>query len=61
MIETSTILRGILFDAMLAELDGRGVDFIIRSISAVCQKDDIAAVKEQIGEEIKAREAKENK
>jgi hypothetical protein len=61
MIETSTILRGILFDAMLAELDGRGVGFIIRSISAVCQKDDISAVKEQIEAEIKARETEVSK
>jgi len=49
-LETTAILRAILFQAMKAET----VDEIIDAISVMCSKEDIATVREQL-EQMKNR------
>jgi hypothetical protein len=45
-METTVILRTILYQAMNAE----SLDEVIDAVKVMCSKDDIAAVKEQIAE-----------
>jgi hypothetical protein len=54
-METTVILRTILYQVMMAET----LDDVEAALKVMCTKDDIAAVKEQVDEARKKRE--ENK
>jgi hypothetical protein len=50
MIETTAILRTLLYQAMMAKEENKDIDSVINAIAVLCTKDDIAAVKEKVAE-----------
>ena len=52
-IETTAILRQLLYQAMKAKEENKNIDTVISAISVMCTKDDVAAVREQIEEDRK--------
>ncbi len=53
--ETSVILRQMLYHSLIAKEDNKDINYLIRAITAMCTKDDVAAVKEQVAEELADR------
>ncbi len=46
--DTVTMLKNLLYQALLAKKENKGIDAIISSISVMLTKDEIASVKQEV-------------